>query len=84
MSLSTSFQRNSLTKPINISRCAPWTALSSALTENWERAYTRETASRPAPWLKRHKVWPSVNRIDNVHGQRNLVCSCPSIEIYMK
>lgn len=54
------------------------------LTENWQRAYTRETASRPAPWLKHHKVWPAVNRIDNVYGDRNLVCSCPSIENYME
>ena len=54
------------------------------LEENWTRAYSRETAGRPAPWLKSHKVWPSVNRIDNVYGDRNLVCSCPSIENYME
>ena len=53
------------------------------LDENWNRPYTREVASRPAAWLKNHKVWPSVNRIDNVYGDRNLVCSCPSIENYM-
>lgn len=54
------------------------------LEENWTRPYTRETASRPAPWLKNHKVWPSVNRIDNVYGDRNLICSCPSIESYVE
>lgn len=54
------------------------------LDENWTRAYSRETAGRPAPWLKNHKVWPSVNRIDNVYGDRNLVCSCPSIENYVE
>ncbi len=54
------------------------------LDENWNRAYSREVASRPATWLKNHKVWPSVNRIDNVYGDRNLVCSCPSIENYME
>jgi len=54
------------------------------LEENWTRAYSRETASRPAAWLKNHKVWPSVNRIDNVYGDRNLVCSCPSIENYIE
>lgn len=52
------------------------------LEENWTRAYSREVAGRPAPWLKNHKVWPTVNRIDNVYGDRNLVCSCPSIESY--
>ena len=53
------------------------------LEENWTRAYSRETAGRPASWLKNHKVWPTVNRIDNVYGDRNLVCSCPSIETYI-
>ncbi len=52
------------------------------LDEHWNRAYSREVASRPAAWLKHHKVWPAVNRIDNVYGDRNLVCSCPSIENY--
>ena len=52
------------------------------LDADWGRPYTRETASRPAPWLRDHKVWPSVNRIDNVFGDRNLVCSCPSVESY--
>ncbi|MCP8898946.1 aminomethyl-transferring glycine dehydrogenase [Gilvimarinus xylanilyticus] len=52
------------------------------LDGDWQRPYTREQASRPAPWLKAHKVWPSVNRIDNVYGDRNLVCSCPSIDEY--
>jgi len=54
------------------------------LDENWNRAYSRETASRPAPWLKNHKVWPAVNRIDNVYGDRNLVCSCPPLDAYME
>jgi glycine dehydrogenase len=53
------------------------------LEENWNRAYSRETAARPASWLKHHKVWPSVNRIDNAYGDRNLVCSCPSIDNYV-
>lgn len=52
------------------------------LDENWQRPYNREQASRPAPWLKAHKVWPAVNRIDNVYGDRNLVCSCPTIDEY--
>ncbi|WP_020210541.1 aminomethyl-transferring glycine dehydrogenase [Gilvimarinus chinensis] len=52
------------------------------LTDDWQRPYTREQAGRPASWLKTHKVWPSVNRIDNVYGDRNLVCSCPTIDEY--
>ncbi|MFA5632255.1 MAG: aminomethyl-transferring glycine dehydrogenase [Porticoccaceae bacterium] len=52
------------------------------LTDNWDRPYSREVAVRPAPWLRQHKVWPSVNRVDNVYGDRNLVCSCPPMEAY--
>jgi len=52
------------------------------MAETWERPYSRETAARPAPWLKEHKIWPAVNRVDNVYGDRNLICSCPSPEAY--
>jgi len=52
------------------------------MTDEWTHSYSRETAGRPAPWLKNHKVWPTVNRIDNVYGDRNLVCSCPAIDDY--
>ncbi|WP_111643098.1 aminomethyl-transferring glycine dehydrogenase [Marinimicrobium alkaliphilum] len=62
-------------------RHAPHTQ-DDVLTDNWERPYNRDTAARPASWLKIHKVWPSVNRIDNVYGDRNLICSCPSPEAY--
>ncbi|MFT7559265.1 MAG: glycine dehydrogenase [Flavobacteriales bacterium] len=53
------------------------------IMENWDRPYTREQATRPLSYLKGHKYWPYVNRIDNVYGDRNLICSCPSIENYM-
>ncbi|TQV80046.1 aminomethyl-transferring glycine dehydrogenase [Exilibacterium tricleocarpae] len=52
------------------------------LDEQWQHCYSREVAAWPATWLQTHKVWPSVNRIDNVYGDRNLVCSCPSVESY--
>ncbi len=52
------------------------------LSEDWNRPYTRNQAARPLPYLLQHKVWPTVNRIDNVYGDRNLVCSCPSVEEY--
>ncbi len=52
-------------------------------TEDWNHSYTREIAAFPAPWLKQHKVWPSVSRIDNVYGDRNLVCSCAPIQAYL-
>lgn len=53
------------------------------LEENWNRPYSREKAARPAPWLRQYKVWPTVNRIDNVYGDRNLVCSCPPLAAYL-
>ena len=45
----------------------------------WDRPYSREQAVYPAGWLRRHKFWPPVGRIDNVYGDRNLCCSCPPI-----
>jgi len=48
----------------------------------WARAYPREKAAFPAPWTRQHKFWPSVGRIDNPHGDRNLICSCPPVDSY--
>lgn len=60
---------------------APHT-LDDVLSEPWNRAYSREQAARPAPWLKDNKYWPPLNRIDNVYGDRHLVCSCPPLSDY--
>ena len=62
---------------------APHTAAAVAGTE-WDRPYTREHAAHPsaAPWLRIHKYWPPVARVDNAYGDRNLVCACPPIESY--
>lgn len=58
---------------------APHTAEAVTATK-WTHPYSRETAAFPAPWLKEHKYWPSVGRIDNVYGDRNLVCTCSGME----
>jgi glycine dehydrogenase len=50
--------------------------------EKWDHPYSRENAAFPAPWTREHKFWPSVARIDNVYGDRNLFCSCPPIEAF--
>ena len=50
--------------------------------DTWTHAYPREQAAFPLPYLRQHKFWPSVGRIDNVHGDRNLVCTCDSVEAY--
>ncbi|MBA3499714.1 MAG: aminomethyl-transferring glycine dehydrogenase, partial [Deltaproteobacteria bacterium] len=60
---------------------APHTAAAVTATE-WDRPYTREQAAFPAPWLRVHKYWPPVARVDNAYGDRNLVCSCPPIDDY--
>lgn len=52
------------------------------VNDNWDRPYTREKAAFPLPWVKARKFWPSVGRIDNAYGDRNLICSCPPMEDY--
>ena len=49
------------------------------LSDSWDRPYSREQAAFPAPWTRTSKYWPPVSRIDAVHGDRNLICSCPSV-----
>jgi glycine dehydrogenase len=51
---------------------------------DWNRAYSRETAAYPTQTQKQWKYWPSVNRVDNVYGDRNFVCSCPPVEDYIE
>src|SRR5437016_3277891 len=63
----------------NLLKNAPHTTRQIA-SEKWEHSYSREQAAFPAPWTREHKFWPSVARIDNVYGDRNLFCSCPPIE----
>ena len=60
---------------------APHTA-ESLLIGEWDRPYSREQAAYPAPWSKIYKFWPSVGRIDNAYGDRNLVCSCEGMDAY--
>jgi glycine dehydrogenase len=58
---------------------APHTMHAVTATQ-WDRPYTREQAAFPAPWVRAHKFWPAVARIDNTYGDRNLVCTCPGME----
>jgi glycine dehydrogenase len=48
----------------------------------WEHGYSRAQAAFPAPWTREHKFWPTVGRVNNAYGDRNLVCACPPIEEY--
>jgi glycine dehydrogenase len=61
-------------------RHAPHTA--QDLTDEWQRVYSREQAVFPLKSLRQNKYWPPVGRVDNVYGDRNLVCSCPPLSDY--
>jgi glycine dehydrogenase len=60
---------------------SPHTAFVVTANE-WKHPYTREQAAWPLPWLRQHKFWPAVGRIDNAYGDRNLVCACPPMSAY--
>jgi glycine dehydrogenase len=60
---------------------APHTA-KVVCADAWDRSYSRELAAFPAPWVRDHKFWPAVGRVDNVYGDRHLVCSCVGMEAY--
>ncbi len=68
-------------KEDNVIKNAPHTA-KSVLTSNWKHSYSREKAVYPLKWVQDNKFWPSVARIDNVRGDKNLICSCPPIKAY--
>ncbi len=60
---------------------APHTA-EYAVSNKWNHRYSRHLSCFPAKWQSKYKYWPSVGRIDNAYGDRNLVCSCPPIDDY--
>ena len=62
-------------------RNAPHT-MDDLVSEKWDRPYPRETGVYPAPWIRTNKFWPACGRVDNVYGDRNLVCTCPPLEAY--
>jgi glycine dehydrogenase len=64
----------------NLLKNAPHTA--DLLLAEWTRPYPREQAFFPVPAVRENKYWPPVGRIDNVYGDRNLICSCPPVDIY--
>lgn len=49
------------------------------MSSNWDKPYTREQAAFPLPFVQANKFWPSVGRVDNTYGDRNLICTCPSM-----
>jgi glycine dehydrogenase len=53
------------------------------VSDSWNHAYSREKAAFPLPYVSESKFWPSVGRVDNARGDRNLICTCPTTESYM-
>ncbi|EMF81634.1 glycine dehydrogenase [Leptospira weilii serovar Topaz str. LT2116] len=74
-------QNGALDKTDNPLKNSPHTA-AMVTSDRWDHLYPRERAAYPAFWLRDHKFWPYVGRVDNVYGDRNLVCSCLPIESY--
>jgi glycine dehydrogenase len=68
-------------KADNVLKNAPHTA-HVVTTDEWNHKYTRQQAAYPLPFVKAAKFWPSVGRVNNTYGDRNLVCSCLPIEAY--
>jgi glycine dehydrogenase len=65
----------------NVLKNAPHTA-AAVCADDWKHPYSREKAAFPLPWVKANKFWPTVARVDNPYGDRNLMCVCPPTEVY--
>ncbi|MBG6187985.1 aminomethyl-transferring glycine dehydrogenase [Flavobacterium sp. CAN_S2] len=72
-----------LDNPNNVLKNAPHT-LMMVTTDNWVFPYTREAAAFPLEYIAENKFWPTVRRVDEAYGDRNLNCSCAPIEAYME
>ena len=68
-------------EPNNVLKNAPHT-LAMATTDQWNFPYSREKAVFPLPFVSENKFWPSVRRVDDAYGDRNLICTCAPIEAY--
>jgi glycine dehydrogenase len=68
-------------KEDNVLVNAPHTA-AEVTADNWSHPYSRRQAAYPLPYVHDNKFWPSVKRVDNAYGDRNLVCTCPDVESY--
>lgn len=75
-------QRGELPQKENMLNRAPH-SLQVLMADEWNRPYSRQTAAFPMPHLREKKFWPSVSRVDDAYGDRNLLCTCPSPEEYL-
>ena len=77
----TAVETGAADKTNNLLKNAPHTA-EAVTADQWDRPYARQAAAYPVPSLRDYKFWPPVSRIDNVFGDRNVVCSCVGMEAY--
>lgn len=83
ISIRKEIENTSKEEPNNVLKNAPHTL--AMLTANyWDFPYTREEAAFPLPYIQDNKFWPSVRRVDDAYGDRNLICSCAPIEDFME
>ena len=70
-------------KDDNVLKNAPHTAY-AVMSNEWKHPYSREKAAYPVAWVRAHKFWPAVGRVNDTHGDRQLICTCPPVEEYME
>jgi glycine dehydrogenase len=77
-----SIEEGKLDKKDNPLKNAPHTQW-EVVSSEWKKGYSREQAAFPLAYVRHNKFWPSVARVNNTHGDRNLICTCEPVESYM-
>ena len=83
ISIKEEIDQATIDNPNNVLKNAPHT-LAMLTSDTWIYPYSREKAAYPLDYLNDNKFWPSVRRVDDAYGDRNLICSCAPIEAYME
>jgi glycine dehydrogenase len=74
-------EQGTASKEDNVLKNAPHTA-HVLMADQWEHSYSRQKAAYPLPFVREHKFWPSIGRVNNTYGDRTLICTCPPLEAY--
>jgi glycine dehydrogenase len=74
-------EENKIEKKDNLLKNAPHTQF-VVCSDDWKKPYSRELAAFPLDYVKQNKFWPSVSRVNDTYGDRNLICVCPPTELY--
>ena len=76
-------EQGAMPKENNLLKNAPHTA-HVIMSDVWDKPYSRQQAAYPLPFVRQHKFWPSIGRVNNTYGDRTLICACPPIESYQE